>query len=75
MLSRKWRKKSKGCVIKMNKIVELILHVVSFAIGLIILVVLGKAVLMVWKSILIFIAFSLVMGLVVSAVAYKKEEL
>lgn len=59
----------------MNKIVELILRVVSFAIGLIILVVLGKAVLMVWKSILIFIAFSLVMGLVVSAVVYTKEEL
>lgn len=59
----------------MNKIVALILHVVSFAIGLIILVVLGKAVLMVWKSILIFIAVSLVMGLIVSAVNYTKEEL
>lgn len=60
---------------KMNKIVELILHVVSFAIGLIILLVLGKVVLMLWKSILIFIAFSLVMGLIVTAVTYTKEEL
>lgn len=59
----------------MKKIVELILHVVSFAIGLIILVVLGKAVLMLWKSILIFIAFSLVLGLVVSAVVYTKEDI
>lgn len=59
----------------MNKIFELILHVVSFTIGLTILVVLGKAVLMVWKSILIFIAVSLVLGLIVTAVTYTKEKM
>ncbi len=62
-------------MIKMNKIFELILHVVSFTIGLTILVVLGKAVLMVWKSILIFIAVSLVLGLIVTAVTYTKEKM
>lgn len=48
---------------------------ISLSIGIIGVLVLGKAVLMVWKEIIIFVSVSMILGLLVSAGAYVKEKI